>query len=82
MSTEKKTPVQANWLGQGGCYSGLQVEDEMLQCSVCEDWFHSRVSMSVNWSQIFPLFFFVSLTVSSLVAFGWSVTHLLFRDGM
>ena len=26
----------------------VQVEDEMLQCCVCEDWFHSRVSLSTQ----------------------------------
>lgn len=61
---QKKIPVQAMTRSLIGLvkgfvirrYSGLQVEDEMLQCSVCEDWFHSRVSVSINWSQIFPPF--------------------------
>ena len=25
-------------------WSNLQIEDEMIQCIICEDWYHSRVS--------------------------------------
>lgn len=29
----------------------LQVPDEMIQCIVCEDWFHGRVSFRSDCSQ-------------------------------
>ena len=34
----------------------FQIEDEMIQCCVCEDWFHSRVSISrrISCLVLFP----------------------------
>lgn len=29
-------------------FSLFQIEDEMLQCIVCEDWYHSRVRQSLS----------------------------------
>ena len=27
----------------------LQIEDEMIQCVICEDWYHSRVSVVLEY---------------------------------